>query len=105
MDERVFSALAVSNEKWTAHAADEEFRSETEAEMRGTIEDMKVEITLQKAQITSQREELEILRSQQEELMLEKEEVGWQDKETRLRCLKKQCKNARGTGSSSSCII
>ena len=35
-------SLPLSNEKWTAHAADEEFGSETEAEMRGTIEDMKV---------------------------------------------------------------
>jgi len=81
MDERVFSALAASNEEWTAHASD----TEALLDMKEDIALVEGQIASQEDEITSQREELEILRSQQEELMLEKEEVARQrDKITML---------------------
>eukprot|EP00984_Skeletonema_dohrnii_P027847 scaffold17539_cov76-Skeletonema_dohrnii-CCMP3373.AAC.2 len=68
MDERVFSALAASNEKWTAHADNSDSGSASE------IEKMK-------EKIESQEKELRILHSQQREITLRMEEMKKQTDE------------------------
>mmetsp|Transcript_11775 Transcript_11775/g.23666 ORF Transcript_11775/g.23666 Transcript_11775/m.23666 type:complete len:185 (+) Transcript_11775:203-757(+) len=95
MDERVFSALAASNEEWTAHASDTEALLDMKedialvegqiASQQDEIASQRDEIASQQAEIASQQAELGILRSQQDQLMLQQEEVARQrDKITML---------------------
>mmetsp|Transcript_22417 Transcript_22417/g.33779 ORF Transcript_22417/g.33779 Transcript_22417/m.33779 type:complete len:287 (+) Transcript_22417:348-1208(+) len=74
MDERVFSALAASNEEWTAHASD----TEALLDMKEDIALVEGQIASQQDEIASQQAELGILRSQQDQLMLQQEEVARQ---------------------------